>query len=130
MQNLPNNASNWQRTTPQTSSQTPTNGPERMPPEKARRRAKSLKRLAFAGTTLTFCALAGLAANHVTGVTSANAAGAATATPSNQDDHGRFFPGDGRGSDDGEQQNDPNGGYNFGSGSGSFQPPASSSSGS
>ena len=127
MQNLPNNAPTWQQTT---SPQTPTGGPERMPPEKARRRAKTLKRLTLAGTTLTFCALAGLAANHVTGVTSANAAGAsATATPSNQDDHGRFFPGDGRGSDDG-QQNGQGGGYNFGSGSGTFQPPASSSGGS
>jgi hypothetical protein len=102
-----------------------------MPAEKARRRAKALKRLTLAGTTLTFCALAGLAASHVTGVTSANAAGAsATATPSNQDDHGRFFPGDRRGSDDSGQQYNQGGGYNFGSGSGGFQPPASSSGGS
>src|SRR5690242_21904263 len=128
MQNLPNNTPAWLRTTAQ---HAPTNGPERMPPEKARRRAKTLKRLTLAGTTLTFCALAGLAANHVTGITSANAAGAsATATPSHQDDHGRFFPGDGRGSDDDGQQNGQGGGYNFGSGAGSFQPPVSSSSGS
>ncbi|HEX5156271.1 MAG TPA: hypothetical protein VFW17_03545 [Ktedonobacterales bacterium] len=130
MQNLPNNASTWPQQQ-STSPQPPASSPERMPPEKARRRAKTLKRLTLAGTTLTFCALAGLAANHVTGVTSANAAGAsATATPSHQDDHGRFFPGDGRGSDDDGQQNGQDGGYNFGPGSGTFQPPASSSGGS
>lgn len=135
MYDPPNNAPVWPQPGAQ---QTPprANAPERMPATEARRRAKTLKRVTLAGTTLTFCALAGLAASHVTGITSAAGTGSSpTAAPSNQDGHGNFFSGGGRESDDGEHHNSGSsqsgsGGFNFGSGGSSFQPPASSSSGS
>lgn len=139
MNNLPNNVPPWPAperprplaNTPNTPSAP--NVPERMPTAEARSRAKVLKRVALAGTTLAFCALGGLAASHVTGVTAASGSGSTPATaPSNQDDHGGFFSGDGRGSDDGNSvgsgQNQ-SGGFNFGSG-GTIQPPAASSGGS
>ena len=102
-----------------------------MPTAEARRRATVLKRWALAGTTLAFCALSGLAASHVTGVTAAAAGlsgSSATATPSNQDDNGSFFPTSGQGSDGG-QRSGQGGGFNFGSG-GTNQLPAASSGGS
>ena len=105
--------------------------PKRMSAEDARRRSRILKRVALAGTTLAFCGLSGLAASHVTGVTSAAAGAAApTVAPAQNDDHGGFFPSNGEHSDDGDHQNGQDGGFNFGSGGGGFQPPSSSSGGS
>jgi hypothetical protein len=101
---------------------------KRLSPEQSRRRARILKRVALAGTTLAFCSLSGLAASHVVGVTSADASSAApTVAPSQHDDHGGFFQ-DGN-SDDEDQHNGQSGGFNFGSG-GNFQPPSSTSGGS
>jgi hypothetical protein len=86
--------------------------------------------VALAGTTLAFCGLCGLAASHVVGVTSAAAGSAApTTAPAQHDDHGGFFPSNGDNSNDGDNQNGQNGGFNFGSG-GAFQPPSSTSGGS
>ena len=104
------------------------NAAKRLSPDQARRRARILKRVALAGTTLAFCGLSGLAASHVVGVTSADASSAApTVAPSQHDDHGGFFQ-DGN-SDDEDQHNGQSGGFNFGSG-GNFQPPSSTSGGS
>lgn len=102
--------------------------PKRLSPDQSRQRARILKRVALAGTTLAFCGLSGLAASHVVGVTSADASSAApTAAPSQHDDHGGFFQ-DGN-SDNEDQHNGQSGGFNFGSG-GAFQPPSSTSGGS
>jgi hypothetical protein len=100
-----------------------------MSADDARRRSRILQRVALAGTTLAFCGLSGLAASHVTGITSAAGAAAPTVAPAQHDDHGGFFPSSGEHSDDGDHQNGQDGGFNFGSGGG-FQPPSSSSGGS
>jgi hypothetical protein len=103
--------------------------PARMPAAEARRRAGVLKLWSLGAAVLAFGALSGLAAAHVTGVTSAASAGASpTATPTNQDDNGSFFPQHQRGSDNGDTGSN-GGGFNFGSG-GTSQPPAASSGGS
>ncbi|MGE5335024.1 MAG: hypothetical protein ACM3N4_10025 [Nitrososphaerota archaeon] len=103
--------------------------PKRMPSDEARRRAGLLKRWTLAGAALAFCGLTGLAASHLTGVTSAaggSPGASATAAPSRQDDDGGFFPATNGQSNNGERNGS---GFNFGSGS-SFQPPVSSSGGS
>ncbi|HEY7974947.1 MAG TPA: hypothetical protein VID72_06365, partial [Ktedonobacterales bacterium] len=108
MDNPPNNAPTWPQPRAQGAPPKAPDGsgaPERMPTAEARRRVTVLKRWALAGTTLAFCALSGLAASHVTGVTAAAAGvsgSSATATPSNQDDNGSFFPTSGQGSDGGQ----------------------------
>ncbi|HEU5348644.1 MAG TPA: hypothetical protein VFU63_08535 [Ktedonobacterales bacterium] len=125
--NPPDQALPWPQPNPQPQPATPAT-PNRMSTDRARRRAGLLKRWALAGSVLAFCGLTGLAASHLTGVTSAAAGspGTSVTAPENDDDDGGFFPANnGQSSDEGHHD----GGFNFGSG-GSFQPPATSSGGS